>query len=155
MSGDAITIEPMSVADLPALVLIERASFKTPWTEANFRHEIEDNPLAWNLVARVGGRIAGLACAYVVADELMINDLAVEPRSRRRGVAAALLRHLLDGARARGCRRATLEVRPSNDAARALYAAFGFDVVGTRKGYYADTGEDALLLSFDLTERHG
>lgn len=152
MSEDPIAIEPMTAGDLPAILIIERASFPTPWTEANFRHEIEDNPLAWNLVAKIGGELGGFACAYVVADELMINDLAVAARSRRRGIGSALLRRLLDGARTRGCRRATLEVRPSSAAARALYAKFGFTERGQRRGYYADTGEDALLLSFELGE---
>lgn len=155
MSGEAISLLPMTVGDLPEILVIERASFPTPWTEANFRHEIEDNPLAFNLVAKIGGRVVGFACAYVVADEVMINDLAVEERSRRRGVGSALLRRLLDGARSRDCRRATLEVRLGNGPARALYESFGFTVSGVRRGYYADTGEDALLLSFDLGERRG
>jgi [ribosomal protein S18]-alanine N-acetyltransferase len=145
-----IAIEPMTVADLPLVLAIELQSFTTPWTEANFRHEIEGNPLAWNLVARAEGRVVAFACAYVVADELMINDLAVDAFHRRRGVARALLRHLADGARLRGCRRATLEVRLGNESARALYESVGFRVVGRRPGYYADTGEDALLLTFPL-----
>jgi ribosomal-protein-alanine N-acetyltransferase len=153
MSGDPFVVEPMTVADLPDLLAIERASFTTPWTEANFRHEIEDNPLAWNLVAREAGTLRGFACAYVVADELMINDLAVQHDARRRGVGSQLLRQLLEGAQRRGCRRASLEVRPSNAAARELYEAFGFTAVGIRRGYYADTGEDALLLSCDLGDR--
>jgi ribosomal-protein-alanine N-acetyltransferase len=150
VTDDRVVVEPMTVADLPAVVSIERMSFTSPWTEANFRHEIEGNPLAWNLVARVGGAVVAFACAYVVSDELMINDLAVDASVRRKGVGSALLRHLIDGARVRGCRRATLEVRPGNAPARALYEAFGFDVVGTRPGYYADTGEDALLLTCAL-----
>jgi ribosomal-protein-alanine N-acetyltransferase len=145
-----VTIDPMTIDDLPSVLAIERASFPSPWTEANFRHELEDNPLAWNLVARAGGRVVGFACAYVVADELMINDLAVAAASRRQGAGRALLSSLLDGARVRGCRRATLEVRPGNSPARALYDAFGFVPVGRRTGYYADTGEDALLLSCPL-----
>lgn len=150
MSDAKVAIEPMTVADLPSLLAIERASFTTPWTEANFRHEIANNPLAWNIVAKSGGELVGFACAYVVADELMINDIAVREASRRQGVGSALLRHFLDGGRRRGCLTATLEVRPSNAPARGLYAAFGFVVRGVRRGYYADTGEDALLLSFDL-----
>jgi len=145
-----VAIEPMTVDDLPCVLAIERMSFTSPWTEANFRHEIEDNPLAWNLVARAEGRMVAFACAYVVADELMINDFAVDGSLRRGGLGRALLRHLLDGARVRGCRRATLEVRPSNAPARALYEAFGFALVGRRRGYYADTGEDALLLACAL-----
>jgi ribosomal-protein-alanine N-acetyltransferase len=142
-----LAVEPMTIEDLPRVLAIERGAFTSPWTEANFRHEIDDNPLAWNLVVRADGRVLAFACAYVVADELMINDLAVEPSARRRGLGRALLKHLIDGGRVRGCHRATLEVRPSNAPARALYEAFGFALVGRRRGYYADTGEDALLLS--------
>jgi ribosomal-protein-alanine N-acetyltransferase len=140
----------MIIADLPRVLAIERESFASPWTEDNFRHEIESNPLAWNLVAERGGELAGFVCAYLVADELMINDIAVETTQRRSGIGRALLRQLLDGARARGCRRATLEVRPTNAAARRLYEDFGFTVVGHRRGYYADTGEDALLMVLGL-----
>ena len=151
MTPDPVAIEPMSVADLPRVLAIERMSFSSPWTESNFRHEIEDNPLALNLVARLDGTVAAFACAYVVADELMINDLAVDSSRRRQGLAKALLGRLLADGRARGCARATLEVRPANGPARALYEASGFAVVGRRPGYYADTGEDALLLTCALT----
>ena len=150
MRESPVAIGPMAVEDLPRVLAIERMSFTSPWTEANFRHEIQDNPLAWNLVARADGRVLAFACAYVVADELMINDLAVDSSHRRVGLGRALLRHLLDGARVRGCGRATLEVRLGNGPARALYEAFGFSVVGRRPGYYADTGEDALLLTCPL-----
>ena len=145
-----VVVESMTRDDLPAVLAIERASFPTPWTEANFRHEIENNPLAWNLVARVDRRVVGFACAYVVADELMINDLAVASWSRRRGAGRALLSQLIDGGRIRGCRRATLEVRPSNLAALGLYEGNGFTLVGRRRAYYTDSGEDALLLAREL-----
>jgi ribosomal-protein-alanine N-acetyltransferase len=151
MTGGPIAVEPMTVADLPFVLAIERESFTTPWTEANFRHEIEGNPLAWNLVVRAEGKVVAFACAYIVAEELMINDLAVDSSRRRLGLGRTLLRHLADGARLRGCRRATLEVRLGNGPARALYESFGFRVVGSRPGYYADTGEDALLLTCALT----
>jgi ribosomal-protein-alanine N-acetyltransferase len=150
LSARPVAIEPMTADDLPTVLRIERSAFPTPWTEANFRHELAENPLAWNLVARSGGAVVAFACAYVVAGELMINDLAVDAAARRSGIGRELLRHLIDGARLRGCRRATLEVRPSNVAARALYAAFAFSIVGRRPRYYADTGEDGLLLARDL-----
>ena len=151
MKGRPVTaIESMTLADLPGVLAIERMSFTSPWTDANFRYEIEENPMAWNVVARADGGVVAFACAHVVADELMINDLAVDPAARRRGIGSGLLRHLIDGARIRGCRRASLEVRPSNAPARALYADFGFEVVGRRRGYYADTGEDAILLACAL-----
>ena len=150
MTRPNLAIEPMTVADLPRVVAIERESFTTPWTEESFRREIEGNPLSWNLVLRAEGALVAFACAYIVADELMINDLAVDAAHRRRGIARELLRYLIDGARRRGCGRATLEVRVENVPARTLYEGFGFEVVGRRPGYYADTGEDALLLTLPL-----
>jgi [ribosomal protein S18]-alanine N-acetyltransferase len=150
LNDQRLVIDAMTVDDLQSVLEIERASFPSPWTEANFRHEIDDNPFAWNVVARAGATVVAFACAYVVAEELMINDLAVDRAWRRRGAARALLSHLIAGASSRACRRATLEVRPGNEAARALYSSFGFVLVGRRAGYYADTGEDALLLSRPL-----
>jgi ribosomal-protein-alanine N-acetyltransferase len=151
LRDEPVEIEPMTLADLPGVLAIERTSFTSPWTEANFRHEIESNPLALNLVGRAGGQVVAFACAHIVGEELMINDLAVDASLQRRGHGRALLRRLIESARTRGCRFATLEVRPSNTPARALYEAFGFELVGRRRGYYADTGEDALLLASALT----
>jgi [ribosomal protein S18]-alanine N-acetyltransferase len=143
-------IEPMTVGDLADVLSIERVSFATPWTEENFRYELEENPAAWNVVVRDGDAVVGFACAYVVAGELMINDVAVTPGRRGDGIGRALVRHLLDGSIARGCRTATLEVRPANTPARRIYDSLGFRVVGRRRGYYADTGEDALVMAREL-----
>jgi ribosomal-protein-alanine N-acetyltransferase len=81
-----------------------------------------------------------------VLDELHINNLAVLPAYRRAGIGLALLRHALDEGARMGARRATLEVRRSNEAARQLYERFGFSVVGVRHGYYSNPVEDALVL---------
>lgn len=144
-------IEDMTLDDLPQVLAIERRSFATPWTEETFRHEITSNPVAVNRVLREeGGPILAYASAYLVASELQINDVAVLPEARRRGLARKLLADLLELARARGATLATLEVRPSNGAARALYAGLGFVEVGRRAGYYAESGEDAVLLSCGL-----
>jgi ribosomal-protein-alanine N-acetyltransferase len=150
LTDGVVRFQAMALADLPSVLAIERLSFPSPWTEANFRQEIERNEVAWNVVAREGEVLAGYACAYVVAGELMINNVAVDPSRRQAGVGRRLVGYLLEGARVRGCRRATLEVRPSNVAARRLYETLGFAYVGRRPGYYADTGEDALLMSRDL-----
>lgn len=140
----------MTLEDLPEVLAIERRSFPTPWTEESFRHEITSNPAAVNRVLREAGRVVAYASAYLVEGELQINDVAVLPEARRRGFARRLLADLLERARGRGASVATLEVRPSNAAARALYDALGFALVGRRAGYYAESGEDALLLARPL-----
>jgi len=143
-------IEDMTLDDVPDVLEIERRSFPNPWTEENFRHEIEANPVAVNRVLREEGDLAGYVSAYLVAGELQINDIAVAPDRRRRGLARLLLDDVLALARERGAALATLEVRPSNVAARALYAARGFVETGRRTGYYPESGEDALLMELPL-----
>jgi ribosomal-protein-alanine N-acetyltransferase len=134
---------------------IEQDSYPRPWSLEGLRYEITGNPVAICRVAirpdRAEGRqVAGYACAWVVAGEMKLNNLTVAARDRRQGIGRALLTHLMDLARERGCHRLTLEVREGNRPARALYGAFGFRVVGRRPGYYQPEGDDALLLTLDL-----
>jgi ribosomal-protein-alanine N-acetyltransferase len=90
--------------------------------------------------------IVGYLCLWLIADEVHVTNFAVDPTHRQRGFGRHLLGTLLELYRRNGARRAALEVRPSNHSARRLYEAFGFRQVGLRKGYYFDTGEDALLM---------
>ena len=141
----------MLAGDLPEVVAIEEAAFPVPWTFRNFLHEIEENPFACNLVVRsAAGKVEAYACAWIVDDEVRINNIAVRHGARGRGYGEALLRRLMDLAGRQGCGRATLEVRPSNLAALALYRKLGFRVVGRLKGYYSDSHEDALVMRCDL-----
>lgn len=88
----------------------------------------------------------GMGCSWAIVDEAHITLLAVHPAMQRRGLGRLLLWSLLYCAHQRGMKRATLEVRVSNKGAIALYEQFSFKPVGTRKKYYKDTGEDALIL---------
>ena len=153
----------MRAADLEAVLQIERASFDTPWSRQAFLHELERNRVAGLWVAR-GVRsgatdepvppapVVGYLCLWAVADEVHVTNLAVDPAWRGEGVGRLLLGTLLVHHRASGARRAFLEVRPGNVEARRLYRSLGFQEVGRRRGYYVDTGEDALLLEARLDE---
>jgi len=154
-AAQAPSIRAMRVDDLPSILEIERESFPSPWKREHFLHEIARNPFAWSRVAEVGGRIVAYACLWRVDDELAINNLAVHPHERRRGVGAWFLGRLLADARASGCTHATLEVRPSNVAARRLYDRHGFREAGRRPGYYAVEGEDAIVMTVVLEGRGG
>ncbi|MBD2105384.1 ribosomal protein S18-alanine N-acetyltransferase [Nodosilinea sp. FACHB-13] len=92
-----------------------------------------------------GSALLGLGCYWAILDEAHITVLAVDPRYQRRGLGKWLLVNLLLDASERPLTRATLEVRPSNSRALALYESFGFETLGRRRRYYAD-GEDALIL---------
>ncbi len=141
----------MSASDLEEVLAIERVSYPTPWSRESFLFELVENPYAWNLVARRGGRIVGYACLWRVNEELKINNIAIHPEERGAGLGRALLRWVLREAAVRGCTEATLEVRPSNRIARALYGSCGFREVARRPSYYQDTHEDAIVMALDLT----
>jgi ribosomal-protein-alanine N-acetyltransferase len=145
-----LVIEPMRREDLPAVLAIEVASFALPWTEEMFATELARGPLSENLVARPldagSSSIVGYICVWAVAEELHINNLAVDPRWRRRGVAASLLEAALERGRARGARCAILEVRASNVGAQTLYRRYGFEPAGIRKCYYERPIEDAVIM---------
>jgi ribosomal-protein-alanine N-acetyltransferase len=147
----------MTPADLPEVLAIERSAFPTPWSEAAFQAELTGNSFARLLVARLerGGPVVGYVCFWVIFDELRILNVASAVPRRRLGVATALLQAALAAGREARVREATLEVRPSNSAARALYAKLGFAPAGRRRGYYADGGEDALVLALPLADAGG
>jgi ribosomal-protein-alanine N-acetyltransferase len=143
-------IEPVkSPADIDAILAIEEASFTNPWTKAMYLAELENKGISYCYVARAGGpggAIVGFCSFWRVLDELHINNLAVAPGNRRGGVGSALLSHALQTGATLGAERATLEVRRSNQDARALYERFGFSVAGVRRAYYTNPVEDALVL---------
>ena len=147
----AWSIEPVTSPDqIDAVLAIEQASFTNPWTRDMYVAEQENRGVSFCYLAQdTSGSIVGFCSFWHVLNELHINNLAVLPGFRRGGVASALLAHVLrEGARL-GARRATLEVRRSNEPARTLYERFGFMVAGVRRAYYTKPVEDALVLAHD------
>jgi ribosomal-protein-alanine N-acetyltransferase len=140
----------MTEADLDEVLDIERASFPTPWSRGNFEFELRDNPFAGNVVIRERDVLSGYACFWIVDTDLRLNNIAIAPASRGRGLGARLLEWVIQKAVAAECEEVTLEVRPSNAVARKLYETRGFLEVGRRRGYYQDTGEDAVLMALRL-----
>ena len=104
-----------------------------------------DNPVASVDLYWSKGVLAGFLCSWLVAGELQIQNLAILPALRRKGIAVRLLEHVIARSRTTGLTSLWLEVRISNAPAIALYKRFGFSVCGTRTAYYPD-GEDALLM---------
>ena len=132
---------------IDAILAIEEASFTNPWTRVMYLAELENTGTSYCFLAKApDGQVVGFCSFWRVLDELHINNLAVLPAFRRRGAATALLTYVLQRGVALGARRATLEVRRSNDPARLLYERFGFTVAGIRRAYYTKPVEDALVL---------
>lgn len=132
---------------LPAVLELQRGSFVNPWSAEALQWELDHSPVSrlYTLSGEDGVAVAFCACWHLV-DELHINSLAVAPAKRQQGIAAELVRRVLRQAREEGATRATLEVRRSNEAARALYARLGFEVEAIRPDYYTSPREDALIL---------
>jgi ribosomal-protein-alanine N-acetyltransferase len=144
-----IVLDRMKVEDLPAVHVIERESFSTPWPAHAYRNELETNRLAHYIVARCGDEIVGFAGMWLLVDEAHVTTFATRRAWRRQGIGERLLLALLDLSAARGAHEATLEVRPSNMPARRLYEKYGFKNVGVRTRYYSDNNEDALIMTTD------
>jgi ribosomal-protein-alanine N-acetyltransferase len=142
------SVEPLTSPDeIDAIVEIEAESFTNPWTREMYLAELENPDVSFFLLARdAERRPVGFCSFWRILDELHINNLAVLPAFRRRGVASALLERVLEHGVRVGARSAMLEVRRSNEAARQLYERFGFTVAGVRHGYYTKPVEDALVL---------
>jgi tRNA threonylcarbamoyl adenosine modification protein YeaZ/ribosomal-protein-alanine acetyltransferase len=143
-----------SPAEIEGVLAIENASFTNPWTREMYLSELSNQGVSYCFLARgPDGRVVGFCSFWRVFDELHINNLAVLPELRRRGVASALLTRVLAEGGKLGAARATLEVRRSNQAARLLYGRFGFTTAGVRRGYYTNPVEDALILGRERLPR--
>ena len=148
-----IKIVPMNADHLEELEKLERLCFSRPWSRKMLAEELENQCAAF-LVAEdaVTDDVLGYAGLLVAADEGYITNVAVDPSRRRQGVAAQLLQVFDNFARGNQLAFLTLEVRPSNTAAIALYQGFGFREVGRRRNYYDLPKEDALILTKYYTE---
>ena len=135
----------MTAGEVSQVAELEKLCFTLPWSEKSVAGELE-NPLSLWLVAMEGENLAGYVGSQTVMDETDMMNLAVAPQFRRQGVGEALVNALVAALKDLGSRCLTLEVRDSNEAARALYAKLGFVEIGRRRGYYRDPREDALIL---------
>jgi ribosomal-protein-alanine N-acetyltransferase len=140
-----LTLSPMRRRHLPGVLGIEAQVYPRPWSSRLFEDELERSGRRY-LVARLGDQLVGYAGVLMIADDGHVATIAVDPAWQRRGIARCLLAELVRQAMALGANQLTLEVRVSNRGAQDLYRSFGFAPGGARKAYYADNGEDALVM---------
>jgi len=153
VSAPAIELRPAVGEDVKAVESIERACFSDPWSLDSFRDLVGRDEAIFTVA--VAGRdeevtILGFAVLYLAGPDADLANLAVEGEARRHGVGRRLLRDMVVRARERGVFTIFLEVRASNEAARALYGSEGFVEVGRRARYYVRPVEDALILRREL-----
>jgi len=141
-----VHISPMRRRHLRSVLRIEAQVYPTPWTHGLFVSELALRSTRAYVIARVGREVIGYAGLMMALGDGHVTTIAVDPEWQRQGVATRLLLALAREAIARSATALTLEVRLSHHGAQQLYQRFGFTAVGVRKGYYADTGEDALIM---------
>ena len=142
----------MTLADLDAVLAIERSVQRYPWTRGQFADSLDAGH--WCYVDEADGELRGYAILMPAVDEAEVLTIGVAASHQRKGLGRAMLRGMLELARARSMQRVFLEVRPSNTAAAALYRSAGFSEVGLRRGYYRDANgsEDALVMACELSD---
>jgi len=147
---DAPRLLQMRDADLDQVLAIENAIYSHPWTLGNFADSLRAGYQCWTW--RSGTELVGYFILLVAAGEGHLLNLSIASAHQRGGHGSALLREAMRLARGRGALHVFLEVRPSNDGAKALYSRFGFRQVAVRPGYYPAQGgrEDALVLTLPL-----
>jgi ribosomal-protein-alanine N-acetyltransferase len=150
---DPLQERSLRPSDLAACLALDRAGLGGLWSEAQWLRELEDGRRP-GVGLFEGRRLLALATGWLVVDELHITAVAVDPAQRRRGLGRRVLGALMERGRRRGAERATLEVAVTNDPARGLYAALGFEVAGIRRRYYGN-GDDALIKWVNLTRVTG
>ena len=140
-----IAFREMKPEDAEAVEEVEKASFSMPWSRKSFWEEAA-NERTYYLLALDDEKVIGYAGTWILDDEAQITNVAVAPEHRGKKVGSGLMTELIKEAKKRGATRMTLEVRPSNTAALALYVKFGFRDCGHRPHYYLDNGEDAVIM---------
>jgi len=145
-----MTIVKMTSEHIPQIALLETLCFHDPWSENSIASELNNSLSLW-LVALDGERVVGYVGSQTVLGWTDMMNVAVHPDWRRKGIGEQLIVSLEEALRKRESTCLTLEVRASNEPAKALYQKLGFQEVGRRKNYYRNPKEDALIMRKEWT----
>jgi ribosomal-protein-alanine N-acetyltransferase len=142
----------MKEGDIAMVRAIEDISYPNPWSESTFRGEIQNPSISFPLVVlhRPENKVVGYIIYWHIKDDVQVNNIAVHPEFRGKGIGTALMKHVMEKVRRAGVTFVNLEVRTSNTSAQSLYTKLGFEVLGVRKGYYMNPKEDAIIMGLFL-----
>lgn len=146
---DKFNVIDASENHVKKIALLEKENFSSPWSENIILTEI-NNPVSTFLVCEIKGETVGYISAQNIVGETYVGNIAVQKEYRGQGIASALLRTVVDRAKAEKCAFVTLEVRASNVIARKLYEKAGFMNVGERKNFYTNPTENAVIYTLEF-----
>ncbi len=146
LKDDRVVISEASADDLDLIVKIENDSFTMPWSRGSIEQDLLSGGDRVYLVARVNDETAGYIGVHMVYEDAQIVNIAVAQTFRRKGTGRLLIRNACEHCRRSGCTKIHLEVRAGNASAKSLYISEGFQTIGTRKRYYEDNGETAIIM---------
>ncbi len=153
MDQKSVEIKGMAMEDLDEILAIENSSFPKPWSRDVLVRELQI-PISRNLVAKIRkdrhSEIAGYITYWIIAGELQVHKIAVREDLRKSGIASRLMAEMIRLSLSEGVVLCSLEVGRSNEGAKRLYEKFGFEVTDIRANYYAEAGDDALILYADM-----
>jgi ribosomal-protein-alanine N-acetyltransferase len=148
--GEQLRISPMQFADIGEVRAIELDVFPTPWPSNAYQRELSSNRSAHYFCLWQSNAIAAYGGLWSVGEEAHVTTIGVRRREQGKGLGKAMFMALVNRSYALGANFVSLEVRPTNEPAIHLYETFGFKVMGRRRGYYTDNGEDAMVMWSDL-----
>lgn len=141
-----LIIRQGEIRDAVEMAEIEKICFSDPWSEESIISDIEHSERSFYIVAEIEGHVVGYIGCWKIFDEGHITNVAVRPEFRRKHIAENLINVMVGVTEDENITSWTLEVRESNEPAKALYGKLGFIEAGLRKGYYSDTGEAAIIM---------
>lgn len=141
-----VTVREMTTEDIEQVMWVERASFAVPWPKETFLEEVENNPHATYFLIEVEEGVIGYCGVWFFSGGGHITNIAIHPTYRGHNYGKLLFMEVMKEASKQKIRMITLEVRVSNTVAQHMYRLFGFKPAEVKKGYYADNGEDALVM---------
>lgn len=143
----SVKIERMQAADIEQVMAIEAEAYgEHHWSKESFFNELSNELAKYYCVFNTDGEVIGYAGSWEILEETHITNIAVSKKYRRNHIGEALLVRIIEECKKNLVKYITLEVRVSNEAAIGLYEKYGFHSLGTRKGYYQDNNEDALIM---------
>ena len=142
-----VYISRMTADDIENVVQIEAEAYgEHHWSKSSFYDEMQNNLAKYYVAKTSSGELVGYAGTWHIIDEAHITTIAVKKSHLRQHIGEAIIVKIIEDCYSVGIKYLTIVVRVSNDPAIALYTKYGFNSLGTRKGYYQDNNEDALIM---------